>query len=96
MLRSNSVGNVVQQNTLTGNNVGILVFGGVDNILGQNILSANRMAGIRINVIATGNLIMGNTIASNPAGHRLQRDADRIGDRQYDKEKYDRDEHLRD
>jgi para-nitrobenzyl esterase len=68
MLRSNSVDNVIKENTFTGNNVGILVFGGVDNIVEDNILSANRLAGIRINVIATGNLIAENTVVSNPAG----------------------------
>ena len=68
MLRSNSIDNDIKNNTFIGNRVGILVFGGVDNTLKQNIVSGSSLAGIRLNVIATGNLIKDNTVVSNAAG----------------------------
>lgn len=67
MLRSFSTHNLVQENTFTGNRVGILVFGGVENAVKENIVSASGLAGIRL-IIGTGNLIMENTVTSNPAG----------------------------
>jgi nitrous oxidase accessory protein NosD len=34
----------------------------------ENIVSSSGLAGIRVNVIATGNFLVENTVASNPAG----------------------------
>jgi parallel beta-helix repeat protein len=68
MLRSFSSDNTVKENQFTGNRVGILVFGGVDSIVKENTLTNSGLAGIRVNVIATGNLIIENTVAWNPAG----------------------------
>lgn len=68
MLRSSSSDNDIKHNTFTGNRVGILVFGGVDNVLRKNIVSGSTVAGIRLNVIATGNLITHNLVSSNVAG----------------------------
>ena len=68
MLRSNSSDNDIKNNTFTGNRVGILVFGGVDNTLKNNIISGSSLAGIRLNVIATGNVLKDNTVSSNVVG----------------------------
>jgi len=68
MLRSFSSDNTIKENTFTGNNVGILLFGATDSIVKENLVTASVLAGIRVNVIATGNLILENTVASNPAG----------------------------
>jgi parallel beta-helix repeat protein len=74
MLRGFSIDNVVKENTLTGNRVGILLFGATDSTVKENIVSASLFAGIRItvggpqNVVTTGNLIKENTVSSNPAG----------------------------
>jgi len=68
MLRGGSADNDIHHNTFTGNRVGILVFGGVDNILKKNIVSESSLAGIRLNVIASGNLIKDNLVVSNLAG----------------------------
>lgn len=67
MLRGGSADNVIKENTFTGNRVGILVFGGVDSTVQENIVSASGLAGIRL-IIGTGNLIVENTVVSNPAG----------------------------
>ena len=80
--QDNSIDNDIKNNTFTGNRVGILVFGGVDNHLKQNIVSGSSLAGIRLNVIATGNLIKDNPVVSNLRRHRVSRDADRLRDRQ--------------
>lgn len=53
--------NLVEENTFTGNNVGILLFGATNSAVTENIISASIVAGIRVNVIATGNLIEENT-----------------------------------
>ena len=68
MLRSDSVENVVSENTFTGNRVGILLFGAVETTVKGNLISESVLAGIRLNVLATGNLVRGNTVTSNPAG----------------------------
>ena len=68
MLRSFSLENLVEENTFTGNFVGILLFGATNSTVKENIISASLLAGIRINVIATGNRIEENTVVSNPAG----------------------------
>src|SRR5688572_12235307 len=68
MLRGDSRENDIKNNTFTGNRLGILVFGGVNNTLKQNIVSGSTLAGIRLNVIATGNDLKDNTITSNFVG----------------------------
>ena len=68
MIRGNSTDHVITGNTLTGNRVGILVFGGVDTTVRGNLVSASTLAGIRINILGTGNLIVKNFVMSNPAG----------------------------
>jgi parallel beta-helix repeat protein len=68
MLRTNSVENVVLENTLTGNNVGILLFGAINSLVKENSISSSRLAGIRINLPATGNAVVENTVTSNPSG----------------------------
>jgi parallel beta-helix repeat protein len=68
MIRGASTLHVVKDNTFIGNRVGILVFGGVDNLVEHNVVSGSVLAGIRINVFATGNSVVKNTVLSNPAG----------------------------
>lgn len=68
MIRGESAEHTIKKNTFSGNRVGILVFAGIDNTIEQNLVSASGMAGIRINVFATGNLIIENTITTNPIG----------------------------
>ena len=65
MLRSDTV---VRENTFTGNRVGVLLFGAVDTSVVDNVVSDSVLAGIRVNVLATGNLVRGNHVSSNPAG----------------------------
>jgi parallel beta-helix repeat protein len=68
MLRSNSRDNDIKSNILTGNRIGILVFGGIDNQIKDNVVSGSGLAGIRLNVIATGNVIKHNTVDASPVG----------------------------
>jgi parallel beta-helix repeat protein len=68
MLRTGSIDNTIKDNTFSSNRVGILLFGGVDTTVKDNLVSASVLAGIRLNVIATGNSIERNTVVSNPAG----------------------------
>jgi parallel beta-helix repeat protein len=68
MIRGGSTQHLVEENTFTGNRVGILLFGSVDSILSGNLVAASTLAGIRINVAATGNHIGKNTVTSGPAG----------------------------
>jgi parallel beta-helix repeat protein len=68
MLRPFSSDNTVKENTFTGNRVGILLFGSIDSIVKENIVTGSGLAGIRVNVLATGNLVLENMVASNPAG----------------------------
>jgi parallel beta-helix repeat protein len=68
MISTGSTEHAVEENTLTGNRVGILLFGGVDNLVHGNLVSASTLAGIRFGTAATGNRILKNTVASNPAG----------------------------
>jgi len=68
MLRGGSTDNIVKENILTGNNVGILLFGSIDSTIKENIVSSSLLAGIRLGVLATGNLIQENTVSANPAG----------------------------
>jgi parallel beta-helix repeat protein len=67
MFRGNTSRNTLWDNTFTANRVGILVFGGVDNVIRSNMVSGSVLAGIRLNVFATGNVVRRNTIVSNPA-----------------------------
>jgi parallel beta-helix repeat protein len=68
MLRSNSKENDIKANTFADNRIGILVFGGVDNSIKNNLIAGSLLAGIRVNVIATGNVVKDNIITSNAAG----------------------------
>ena len=68
MLRSNSQENDIKANTFADNRIGILLFGGVDNSIKNNLIAGSSLAGIRVNVIATGNVIKDNIITSNAAG----------------------------
>lgn len=68
MLRTGSSDNDINHNTFEDNPVGILVFGGVDNVVRKNSVAGSTLAGIRLNVIATGNLVRDNLISSNSAG----------------------------
>lgn len=68
MLRGGVTDNVIKDNRFSGNRVGILLFAGIDNSIKENVISASTLAGIRVNVLATGNLIVENLILSNPAG----------------------------
>jgi parallel beta-helix repeat protein len=68
MLRGGTADNVIKENTFTGNRVGILLFAPVETLVKENVLSASGLAAIRVNVFATRNLVVENTITSNPAG----------------------------
>jgi parallel beta-helix repeat protein len=68
MLRSNTSENDIKNNSFINDRVGILIFGGVDNTLKQNEISGSILAGIRLNVIATGNVLKDNTVSSSLAG----------------------------
>lgn len=68
MLRGNVTRNVLKGNTFTGDRVGVLVFAGVDNYFQGNLVSGSTLAGIRVNVFATGNVMVANTVTSNVAG----------------------------
>jgi len=68
MLRGGAVNNIVKDNTFIANRVGVLLFGAVDTTLKDNIVAASLLAGIRLNVLATGNIITANRIELNPAG----------------------------
>jgi len=68
MLRGGTSANLVKENTFTGNRVGVLMFGPAATTVKENTISFSTLAGIRINVLATGNLVAENTISSNPAG----------------------------
>ena len=68
MLRGNVRDNEIKNNTLIGNRLGILVFAGADNEIKDNFVSGSSLAGIRLNVFATGNVIKDNTIAASAAG----------------------------
>jgi parallel beta-helix repeat protein len=68
MLRSSTSDNVVRDNVFARNRVGILLFGAVDTDVRKNILSSSLLADIRVNVLATGNVIKENTASTSPAG----------------------------
>ena len=58
----------VKDNSFTGNRVGILLFGPTQATVKANTISASLLAGIRVNFLATGNLLLDNLVTSNPAG----------------------------
>jgi parallel beta-helix repeat protein len=68
MLRGGSADNAIKENGFSGNRVGILMFGAVDSLVKENTISGSTLAGIRVNVLAAGNLVKENRVASNPAG----------------------------
>ena len=68
MLRSGTTDLEIKDNSFTGNRVGILLFGPTNATVKDNAISASVLAGIRVNFPATGNLLLANTISSNPAG----------------------------
>jgi para-nitrobenzyl esterase len=68
MIRGDSTNHVIRDNTFTGDRVGILVFAGANNTIKENRVSGSLLAGIRINVLATGNRMTRNAISSNPTG----------------------------
>ena len=68
MLRGNTTDNDIRANTFSGNRVGILVFGGVDSSIKNNFISGGSFAGIRFNVLATGNVVKDNILTGNAAG----------------------------
>jgi parallel beta-helix repeat protein len=68
MLRSASSDNEIKENTFTGNRVGILLFGSLDSVIKENVVTSSLVANIRVNVLATGNLIKENTVVDSPAG----------------------------
>jgi para-nitrobenzyl esterase len=68
MSRGDTVRNVIAGNALTGNRVGILLFGAAETAVTDNMISESLLAGIRFNVLATGNLVWRNTVTANPAG----------------------------
>ncbi|MGB2713119.1 MAG: carboxylesterase family protein [Vicinamibacterales bacterium] len=68
MIRGASTNHDIATNSFMGNRVGILVFGGANNIITNNDVSDSILAGIRINFIATGNVIEKNNVTSNPTG----------------------------
>jgi parallel beta-helix repeat protein len=68
MIRGSSSDHLIKENTFEGNRVGILLFGAANSIVKENTVSASVLAGIRVNVLATGNLVIENTTMANPAG----------------------------
>jgi parallel beta-helix repeat protein len=68
MLRGNVRGNDVKDNVFINNRVGILVFAGVDNRLRDNRIYGSTLAGIRVNVFASGNRFDDNVVSSSLAG----------------------------
>lgn len=68
MVRGASSDHLIKENTFAGNRVGILLFGAANSIVKENIVSASVLAGIRVNVLATGNLVIENTTMANPVG----------------------------
>lgn len=68
MLRGETTENVVAENTFAGNRVGILLNGTSGAAVVDNVVSTSVLVGIRLNNLATGNLIRGNQVTSNPAG----------------------------
>ena len=68
MLRGGTLKNVVHDNTFLGNRVGVLLFGAVETAVIDNLVSSHVLAGIRFNVLASGNTVRGNNVVSNPTG----------------------------
>ena len=68
MLRGDTLKNVIHDNTFLGNRVGVLLFGAVETTVIDNLVSSHVLAGIRFNVLASGNTVRGNNVVSNPTG----------------------------
>ena len=68
MLRTGSIDNLIERNTFSANRISLLVFGGMDTTVKDNLVSESVIAGIRLNAGVAGNLIVENTVVSNPAG----------------------------
>lgn len=68
MMRTNSVDNVVKENSFAGNNVGVALNGTLGATVKENVILSGRRAGVLVNVPASGNLVRENTIDGNPSG----------------------------
>jgi parallel beta-helix repeat protein len=68
MLRGDTIGNIIKENTFTGDRVGILLFGARNSIVQENVVASATLAAIRVNVFATGNLLLENTVSESPGG----------------------------
>jgi len=68
MMRSNSVDNVVKENSFAGNNTGVALNGTLGATVRENLILSSRADGIRVNVPASGNLVAENTIDGSPLG----------------------------
>lgn len=68
MVRGASSDHVIKGNTFAGNRVGILLFGSLNSIVKDNTVTTSVVSGIRVNFVATGNLVIDNTTISNAAG----------------------------
>ena len=67
MLRADVTQNTIKDNIFTGDRVGILLNGGTYHTVKDNIVTGTTLAGIRIGVTATGNVLKDNTLTLNPA-----------------------------
>jgi len=78
MIRPNASGlistqNLVVENTLTDNPVGILLFGQPGNILKENVIAGSAVAGVHLTGGgASGNLLKENLVTSSAAGIRFE------------------------
>lgn len=68
MLRSGSFDNTVKENGFAGNRVGVLLFGATATTVKENVVQASVQFGIRVNFLATGNLVIENLVSANPIG----------------------------
>ena len=68
---------------------------GVDNTVKDNQVAASVLAGIRINIFATGNVIVKNAVTSNPAGIEFLVSRNAVGCRKHRRPEHARVEHLR-
>jgi nitrous oxidase accessory protein NosD len=68
MMRTNSLNNIVKENSFAGNNLGVALNGTVGATVKENVILSGRAAGVRVNVPASRNLVAENTIDGNPSG----------------------------
>jgi parallel beta-helix repeat protein len=68
MLRGGVADADIKANTFAGNRVGVLLFAPVGATVKDNTVAASLEIGIRIRFTATGNLVLNNSIVSNPIG----------------------------